>query len=772
MDEREHAALRALNTDREWLMRSGRCAVILVAGEDAAAADAAYLELQRLAPDFWSVRNRVHRTVGPDPQQRAVDNLVDLLKPRFGGDRGAAARWLDTRRFQEDWLTYRLWRDGPSREAWLAMAAPTSIGRLETRLELERGILLDSHRSIEPSWSTEPIGEAIDHQRWPTPVWPSGRLDPEQHALVSALGAMLDRQGNATLYRLPEEQTSRRLDDAVNTLGLLRESRYAKVLHLDSSEGLEFAIVRCLHEAGESDLMPGLVQAARRLAGALGETRILLLVTSVTYTDLLFLRAALPRTEFVASVLGAPRSMFCVLGSRYHGAHLRWATGQLSRWPAGTKQLTIDSETAVLDLRTALAGAKHVVLLADSRLSDLSTEEWNPVALASSRVVGFSIGAPPFPTTSVVTWRGDLGRNEATALDRLLAVAHELAGDPLGTEGPARAPWPTTDIVADDPSALQQESFSGRNVNTADTSHSATSIAVEDQPLVRAFKPWAARAPRTGQPARLLEAAYEAVPFDGRTDVLEILRRFTDGPERNGVQVIVGPSGAGKTRLLLEWCKRLRNRDQPWLAGFLKNELPEDLAVLTLGRAPRLVVLDYADCEPANAATVVRTMLRRREGPPMRVVLLARDDGSWLRDLRRQDDVEVEACLGAHEVVRLGPLYKAAEDRARGLSIAKARFLDIEGAKAASGTSAASQQTVFEEGQGERVLYLHMQALLQALGDGDTPQIQPTASEVLERVLDHECGFWWKSIQARGQSVSDRLREGALLAAAALVLCG
>ena len=296
--------------------------------------------------------------------------------------------------------------------------------------------------------------------------------------------------------------------------------------------------------------------------------------------------------------------------------------------------------------------------------------------------------------------------------------------------------------------------------------------AVEDQPLLRVLKPWEVRRPRTARPAKLLEAAYEVVPFDGRADVLELLRQLTDGPERDGVQVIVAPGGVGKTRLMLEWCKRLRAREEPWLAGFLQRDLPDDLGRLVLGRAPRLVVLDYAESDPATTARVVRAMVHRRDGPPMRVVLLAREDGSWLRDLRK-DDLAVEDCVDAHEVVRLGPLYETAEARARGFSRAKARFLDIEGVQAAELEGhESSGRPALDEALGERVLYLHMQALLEAYGDEDALKERLSPAQVLERVLDHECGFWKRSFEARGRSVTKRLMQGAEQAAAALVLCG
>ncbi len=428
---RENAILRALNTDREWLLRKRRCAVVLVAGEGAAGADAAYIQLQAQAPDFWSVRNRVHRLVHEGSQPTVAETMLDRLVTRFGGDRRAAARWLDGRVLEDDWINYRLWRDGPSQQAWLALAKPASVSQTVEDSGRVRASLEAMDSSSEPTWSSEPIGEPIDPERWPQPSWPAGKLESTQQALVAAMGVDLDGRGRSELAVLPEEeQRTGALDEAVLTLGLLRRSRYERVVHLDAHGGLEAAIVWWLDRAGSGVSAPGLIHALRRLRAALGTTESLLLLTGVSASELLFMRAVLGRRPLVASRRSATRHKFCVLTSHTHEAVARQAREALSPWPRGATIHRIKRETAVLDLRDALAEAEYVVLLLDSTWASWPSKVWHPLTVASGRGVGFSIGEGPHPEIEAMRWLGELGGGDA-GLERLRGVARDLAGEPM-----------------------------------------------------------------------------------------------------------------------------------------------------------------------------------------------------------------------------------------------------------------------------------------------------------------------------------------------------
>lgn len=427
----ELPALHALNDQREWLLRRGVCAVVVVTGKDAQAADAAYLELQGHAPDLWSVRSRVYRAVGSDPERAMHDALLDLLSPKFGGDRALALRWLDGRAVSEEWIQNRLWREGPRREAWLAGAfgpAPAIMKRLATADELawRSASMMGDIGPPLSSPSTDP-GEEIAPERWSRPAWPSGQLDEVQQTLVRALEAALDRDGFAELHILPEDQALEPLTAAVLTVGLLRESRHRVVLHLDARNGLDSAIYQHLHDVGLEVRSLGLFGAAMRLSYALRGVDPLLLITNASATEISILRAGKFEIPVVASVRGPPYFAFCVAASRAHEERARWAKQQLSTWAGGSTVQWVRTETAPLDLRMACSRARHVVTLIDG----IPRAAWQALGPASQRVVAFGLTEGEPDIASWITWHGKLDADESTARDRLRAVARGLAGEPM-----------------------------------------------------------------------------------------------------------------------------------------------------------------------------------------------------------------------------------------------------------------------------------------------------------------------------------------------------
>lgn len=436
-DEGERAALHALNDSREWLLRRGTCAVVIVAGKDARRADTAYLELQAHAPDFWSVRSRVHRVVGPDAVQRMRDELLDLLSGKFEGDRAAAQRWLDGRAFEADWVTYRLWREGPRREAWLELAEPSTEAEETSMAEVKEEVVSrwKSPRESSREWSMTPMGDVIAPERWPAPRWPSGRLETAQQSLVQALAAALDRDGRAELHVLPEDEARDALAEAVLTFGLLRESRYDVVLHFDARCGLEVAIAGCLREAGEVEGRAGLLRAIQRLQGALGSVNALLLVTDVDPTELGFLRAGTSGRAVVATVRGEPFATFGVIASPSRADDARWASTQLLAWPLGVTMQLARAETAVLDLRAALGRARYVIALIDEGWSHWGRTGAQSLGRAAYRIAAFALGGEARSDVGfAVSWHGELGPDEATARERLLSVARGWGGEPFAGE--------------------------------------------------------------------------------------------------------------------------------------------------------------------------------------------------------------------------------------------------------------------------------------------------------------------------------------------------
>ncbi|MEX1369000.1 MAG: hypothetical protein AB1Z98_38090 [Nannocystaceae bacterium] len=421
----DQAAVRALNTDREWLLREGLCAVVLVEGKDAVDADASHLELQARAPDFWSVRSRVHRAVGQGAAHGAFEAMLELLTPIFGGDRPAAVRWFVGRPVLDDWITFKLWRDGPLRSSWfdLASRAPRSSEHTEHEPSQQRA-LVRVHRL-----DFDPIGNEIARECWPRPSWPSGHLDSMQAALISALQSKLERTGEARLHHLIEDSSSETLRTTLLSLGLMQEHRFDLTVHLDARAGLSNAINRRLREAGDDGRDMGLIDGARRLHGALGPTNVLLLITDAPEVELELVAAILPGRTIAATVHASLRSTFCVCGTEHED--VEWATAHLSAWGAGAIEQRVELSTTPLDLRAGLARADYAIVLADDRWSEISEGAWRAIEAASDRIAGFMRQEPGSSRALDVRWiRGVLESHEDSALERLLRTARSLVGEP------------------------------------------------------------------------------------------------------------------------------------------------------------------------------------------------------------------------------------------------------------------------------------------------------------------------------------------------------
>jgi len=116
--------------------------------------------------------------------------------------------------------------------------------------------------------------------------------------------------------------------------------------------------------------------------------------------------------------------------------------------------------------------------------------------------------------------------------------------------------------------------------------------------------------PEDPSPGKLLTAAYEVIPFNegGRREDLEFLEGWCNGELRRSVLLLTGEGGSGKTRLLIEWCRRLRH--QGWHAGFLLKERGAgDLDPLLDGARPR-------PPRPEAAPRLPRPPARGLVGPP------------------------------------------------------------------------------------------------------------------------------------------------------------
>jgi len=188
-------------------------------------------------------------------------------------------------------------------------------------------------------------------------------------------------------------------------------------------------------------------------------------------------------------------------------------------------------------------------------------------------------------------------------------------------------------------------------------------------------------------PGQLLTASYEVIPFHeaGRERELALLADWCNSNERRDVLLLTGEGGAGKTRLAIEWCRRLRH--QGWHAGFLQWECdPAGLPALLSGAAPRLVVIDYAETRLSVLKPLLYKMaVGRSTGPKMRLLLLSRREGDWWEALRRGDERAEVGDLLAHAQTRpITPLVAGQEERRSAFRAAAEGFALVQGAAAAT----------------------------------------------------------------------------------------
>ncbi|NMO15818.1 tetratricopeptide repeat protein [Pyxidicoccus fallax] len=275
-----------------------------------------------------------------------------------------------------------------------------------------------------------------------------------------------------------------------------------------------------------------------------------------------------------------------------------------------------------------------------------------------------------------------------------------------------------------------------------------------------------ARPPSRPGPAALLSARYRYVPFyePVRAELLRELRAWCDDEEPVSARVFHGAGGAGKTRLLIEWCERLRA--EGWLAGFLMRSADAArFEALMLSEHPTLIVIDYAESRMQLEA-LLQLVARQREsrrGAAFRVVLLARTAGDWLLELQAGDAL-IQELLSEHPPLEVTARSTSIPEREEMFRQAVGRFAEVRGC-----ATLRSSPPDLKDPRFERILYIHMAALATVEG------LAFTAESLMGHVLDHEERFWLaQNVQSGAQFQAERrlLKERTRRAVAALTLLG
>lgn len=245
----------------------------------------------------------------------------------------------------------------------------------------------------------------------------------------------------------------------------------------------------------------------------------------------------------------------------------------------------------------------------------------------------------------------------------------------------------------------------------------------------------------TPSPGNLLTARYEVIPFDedARQEDLTFLTSWcasSDPYNSNRPRVVLytGEGGSGKTRLLIELCRRLRH--QGWHAGFLRRdrgagEDKKDIDPLLKGTTPRLVVVDYAEARLAVTVSLLyKAGVEEGVEPKVRIILLARREEDLWKKLNEYD-AAIKDLLSRSEKPRiLNALIKNIGDQIRAFHIALDSFA------LAMGLDSPPHLELNEENV-KSILHVHMSAL-SALH----PTPDESTRDALAEILIHEQHFW------------------------------
>lgn len=204
--------------------------------------------------------------------------------------------------------------------------------------------------------------------------------------------------------------------------------------------------------------------------------------------------------------------------------------------------------------------------------------------------------------------------------------------------------------------------------------------------------------------------------------------------------------GAGKTRLMLEWCNRLRDRGE--YAGFLHGAEPDDLDAFFGGVGRRVAVIDYAETRPELLRALVQTIEEwqhkepeKRDRIQIRVVLLARkspEDGEWWQRLEELLQRREWGLIDRHLRTRaLEELLPELSDRREHFEEAGERFAAVMGR-----SKEEIEAPKLEAEHFGHPLYVQMAGYAALFGK----QLSG-AAELLDEVLRHETDYWNKRLK-------------------------
>lgn len=333
----------------------------------------------------------------------------------------------------------------------------------------------------------------------------------------------------------------------------------------------------------------------------------------------------------------------------------------------------------------------------------------------------------------LVSWAQSHGR-----VDELLAGALELNPKNPALLGFAHEVLPRPNVTSNDP-------YAGLRV---------------PEILTMPKREWM---PDIMSPAALLRAEFGIVPFHAREREIADLASWSQRPDRIAVRLYTGMGGMGKTRLMLEMCKRLQT--EGWAVGFVEPQrIPNTTALwsqLVASGRPIFAVCDYAETHCNELLAPMLEAFFSGERGVMRVILLARAAGEWWDQLRERRDIIGDVLAGpASQWFPMRPLALDLAARAASYEHALDNFARMLGKP-----TPAAEEIDLADRVYDRVLLLHMRALAAVEGVNVKHE-----NGILDYVLRRERRFWRNRCMAVG--LNPALVAGVGQAVAVLTLGG
>ncbi len=245
-------------------------------------------------------------------------------------------------------------------------------------------------------------------------------------------------------------------------------------------------------------------------------------------------------------------------------------------------------------------------------------------------------------------------------------------------------------------------------------------------------------------PYEMLWARYGQVEFIDRGNWLNQLQAWCDETSPFECQIIYGAGGSGKTRLGLEFCRRMSSRG--WIAGLINNATTAELTSLAIETRPKLVVIDYADTRPDLVRRVVEALSTTRplRAHRVRIVLL-------VRRLGRQGDPRRWFITGhqnrsATYLANSKTLNLSQKGRAVAFGLTERRALFSRALSAFTGTTAETTTSQrWREVLGSDNFSTPLLVLVAALlaTHSESVPSETTIGDLLDQVLDREDETHW-----------------------------